>query len=191
MAVTDDDVPNLVARGAIDEAATLLIRARGPEISGYLRGLLRDEGDASDAFSAFCERVWRGLPGFRGEASLRSWCYRVAWNVAISMKKDARRRHGGRLRTSMASHLAGRIFASTALKREREISALDRLKARLDDEERTLLTLRVDRELSWGEIADVFAAEDGTRSSEAALRKRFERLKDRLATAARDEGLLE
>jgi RNA polymerase sigma-70 factor (ECF subfamily) len=188
---TDDDVAALVASGAIDEAATLLIERRGPEITGYLRGVLRDEGDAADAFSAFCERVWRGLPGFRGEASLRSWCYRIAWNTILSLKKDARRRRQARLRTSMASRLAGRIFATTAAEHERESSALDRLKARLDGAEQTLLTLRVDRQLSWSEIADVFAAEDGARPREAALRKRFERLKDKLASAARDEGLLE
>jgi RNA polymerase sigma-70 factor (ECF subfamily) len=187
---TDDDIAKLVARGAIDDAATLLIEERGPEIIGYLRSVLRDEGAAGDAFSAFCERVWRGLPGFRGEASLRSWCYRIAWNAALSLRKDVHRRRHDRLHTSMASQLAGRIF-TTAVKRERESSALDRLKARLDGEEQTLLTLRVDRQLSWSEIADVFAAEDGTRPQEAALRKRFERLKDKLASAARDEGLVD
>lgn len=171
--------------------ATLLIEARGPEILGYLRAVLRDEGAASDTFSSFCERVWRGLPGFRGDASLRSWCYRIAWNAVHSMRRDARRQRQDRLRTSMASQLAGRIFATTAAERERKSSALERLKERLDDDEQTLLTLRVDRQLSWSEIAEVFAAEDGERPREAALRKRFERLKDKLASAAKKEGLVD
>ena len=187
----DDDVATLIARGAIDEAATLLIRTRGPEIIGYLRGVLRDEAEASDAFATFCEHAWRGLPGYRSDASVRSWCYRIAWNVVVSLKRDAHRRRRARLRTSMASRLAGRIFATTAARRERQSSALERLRARLDGEEQTLLTLRVDRQLEWSEIADVFAPEDGTRPREAALRKRFERLKEKLARAARDEGLLD
>ena len=187
----DDDVAELIARGAVDEAATHLIETRGPEILGYLRGVLRDEGLAGDAFSMFCEGVWRGLPGFRGDASLRSWCYRIAWNIVLSIKKDAYWKRHDRLRTSMASQLAGRIFSTTAVKRERESNALDRLKALLDSEEQTLLTLRLDRELSWSEIAEVLGEQDGTKSHDTALRKRFERLKDKLASAARDEGLVD
>jgi hypothetical protein len=40
-------------------------------------------------------------------------------------------------------------------------------------------------------VADVLAADDGTRPGGDALRKRFERLKDKLVGAARDEGLVE
>jgi RNA polymerase sigma-70 factor (ECF subfamily) len=187
----DEEVARLVGRGSVDEAATALIEALGPEILGYLRSVLPDGAEAGDAFSAFCERVWRGLAGFRGEASLRVWCYRVAWNAVLSLKKDAYRRRKDRLATDMASQLAGRIFATTAVQRERQSSALERLKAQLTPEEQTLLTLRVDRQLSWGEVADVMAAEDGTRPAEDALRKRFERLKAKLVGAARDEGLVE
>ena len=187
----EEDVARLVARGATDEAATVLIEALGPEILGYLRSVVKNEAEAGDAFSAFCERAWRGLSGYRAEASLRVWCYRIAWNAVLSMKKDAYRRHRERLGTDMVSQLAGRIFATTAVQRERESSALQRLKAQLTPEEQTLLTLRVDRQLSWSEVADVLAAEDGTRPAEDALRKRFERLKGKLVGAARDEGLVE
>jgi RNA polymerase sigma-70 factor, ECF subfamily len=187
----DAEVARLVARGATDEAATALIESLGPEILGYLRSVLRDDGEAGDAFSAFCERSWRGLTTFRGECSLRVWCYRIAWNAVLSLKKEAYRRHRERLATDMASQLAGRIFATTAVQREQESSALARLKAQLTPEEQTLLTLRVDRQLSWSEVADVLAADDGTRPGGDALRKRFERLKDKLVGAARDEGLVE
>jgi RNA polymerase sigma-70 factor (ECF subfamily) len=90
----------------------------------------------------------------------------------------------------MASRVAGRIYATTALEMERQSTALDRLKAQLDPGEQTLLTLRVDRQLSWSEVADVLA-EDGERLDEPVLRKRFERLKDKLTRAARGEGLVE
>ncbi len=186
----DQRVADLVARGSDDEAATTLIEALGPEMLGYLKAVLREDAEASDAFSIFCERVWRGLPRFRGEASLRVWCYRIAWHTVLSLKRDAYRRHRRRLDTSMASRLAGRIFATTAARREHQASTLDRLKAQLDREEQSLLILRVDRRLSWSEVADVLSEEGGARPEQAALRKRFERLKDKLARAARDQGLV-
>lgn len=181
---------DLLARGLVDDAATAVIEALGPEILGYLRAVLRDEAGASDAFSHFAEGVWRGLRGFRGEASVRVWCYRIAWRAVLSQKRDPFRRRRERLGTSMASHVAGRVYATTAVELERQSSALERLKQKLEPEEQTLLTLRLDRQLSWREVAEVLA-EEGAAVDEAALRKRFERLKEKLARAARDGGLFE
>jgi RNA polymerase sigma-70 factor, ECF subfamily len=180
----------LVARGHVDEAATAVIEGLGPEILGYLRTVLRDEASANDAFSHFAESIWRGLPGFRGEASLRAWCYRVAWRAVLSEKRDPFRRRRERLETTMASRVAGRVFATTAVELERRSAALERLKATLQPEEQTLLTLRLDRRLSWREVADVLS-EGGVAVDEAALRKRFERLKEKLARAAREKGLFD
>ena len=73
---------------------------------------------------------------------------------------------------------------------ERQRNALDKLRESLDVEEISLLTLRIDQKLSWAEIADVTAT-DGERTEPAALMKRFERLKARLAKMAKDQGLLE
>lgn len=183
----DAEVEDLGARGGRDAAATRVLEALGPEVLGYLRAVLREEGAAADAFSHFCESVWRGLPGFRGESSVRTWCYGIAWRCVMTQRRDPRLRRGEPLGSTLASQLAGRIFASTAVEREREALALERLRARLDPEEQTLLTLRIDRGLSWGEVADVLA--DGpARPDEATLRKRFERLKHKLAEAARAEG---
>jgi RNA polymerase sigma-70 factor, ECF subfamily len=185
----DQRVAELVARGLLDEATTLLLEAVGPEILGYLRAVIRDEDAAHDAFSLFSESVWKGLAGFRGESSLRVWCYRIALRSALTLKRDPYLRRRNRLETTMASRLAGRIFATTAIEREREGNVLDRLRASLDEEEQTLLTLRLDRKMSWREVAEVFA-EDGVPVEEAALRKRYERLKEKLERAARDEGLV-
>jgi len=186
----DARVADLVGRGLGEEAATLVLESLGPEILGYLRAVLRDDADASDAFSLFSEGVWRGLLHFRGEASLRAWCYRIAYRAILSGKRDPFRRRRDRMDTTMASRVAGRIFASTALERERQSDALERLKATLEPDEQTLLTLRVDRQLSWREVADVLVDEGAERADEAALRKRFERLKEKLARAAREAGLV-
>jgi hypothetical protein len=48
----------------------------------------------------------------------------------------------------------------------------------------------VDQGFSWDEIAEVFA-EEGEAIEPAALRKRFERLKERLTILAREQGLVD
>jgi RNA polymerase sigma-70 factor (ECF subfamily) len=187
----DRQVAELRQRGDLDAAATVAIRSLGPEILGYLTALLHDSNDANEVFSQFAEDLWRGLPAFRGEASLRTWAYRLARHAALRHRRDPFRRRGERFETTQASAVAGSIIASTVIRHERRAQQLAKLRSRLAEDEQTLLILRVDRALSWGEVAEVLAEEDGTRPEEAALRKRFERLKDKLARAAREEGLIE
>jgi RNA polymerase sigma-70 factor (ECF subfamily) len=171
-------------------AATAAIQEYGPQVLRYLRSLLRDEDDASDAFSIFAENVWRGLPSWRGEGSLKAWCFRLAWNAAINLRNEAWRRHGRRFFTGEASALAEEIRTRSHVKVERQRQALDKLREALDVEDVSLLTLRVDQRLSWAEIADILSA-DGERTEPSALMKRFERLKGRLAKMAKDQGLIE
>ena len=39
--------------------------------------------DAEDALQEALLRAWRGLPGFEGRSSLRSWLYRIATNACL------------------------------------------------------------------------------------------------------------
>ena len=194
MSEADKDIEarirDLLAADDRPAAATAAIQAFGPPVLRYLRSLLRDEDDASDAFSVFAENVWRGLPTWRGEGSLKAWAFRLAWNGAMNLKNEAWRRRGRRFFSGEASALAEEIRTRSHVKVERQRNALDKLRESLDVEEISLLTLRIDQKLSWAEIADVTAI-DGQRVEAAALMKRFERLKGRLAKMAKEQGLLE
>lgn len=184
----DERVASLLKQGAVDQAATAALEALGPAVLGYLTGL-HGEDDARDVFSVFAEDLWRGLPGFRGESSLRAWAFRIAWHASARFRRDPFRRRGERLPSSAASRLAASIAGASLMPGGRR-DALRRLRESLLPEEQTLLVLRLDRELDWDEVAAVLT-EEGAPVEPATLRKRFERLKDRLARMAQDEGLLE
>jgi len=70
------------------------------------------------------------------------------------------------------------------------LQALEKLREALTLEERSLLALRVDQELSWAETAAVLARE-GEAVEPNALMKRFERLKERLGRLAKERGLVD
>jgi RNA polymerase sigma-70 factor (ECF subfamily) len=61
----------------------------------------------------------------------------------------------------------------------------------LDDDDQTLLVLRVDRDLAWRDIAIVLLGEDAATEEvtkkAATLRKQFERVKERLRTLASEK----
>jgi RNA polymerase sigma-70 factor (ECF subfamily) len=178
----------LLAQGDHRAAATEALRALGPKILGYLQAVLRDEADAADAFSIFAEHLWRGLPAFRFQSSLKTWCFKLAWNAALNLKDEAWRRRGRRFETGEASLLADEIRTRTGVRVERQRAALEALRAELSDEEQTLLVLRLDQQLGWDEIAEVLARE-GAAPDAVALRKRYERLKEKLARLVKARGL--
>jgi RNA polymerase sigma-70 factor (ECF subfamily) len=182
-------VQGLLQAGDQRAAASAVIGALGPAILRYLRSMLRAEDDAADALSQWAENVWHGLPAFRFGASLKTWCYRLAWNAAQNLRNEAWRRHGQRLATEQASLLAQSVRTRSVIVVERQRQALDELRAALDDEDRSLLVLRLDQELSWEEVAAVMAGE-GDPVEPGTLMKRFERVKARLGKLARERGLL-
>lgn len=173
-----------VERGDVAGATTRVVQDLGPEILGYLMAMTRREIEAHDAFAQFCEDVWRGLAGFRGESSLRTWCYVLARNAVRRQWGGAPERHGPHVSPSQAPEvqaLAERARTATAeyLRTETK-SRFAALRERLEPDDRTLLILRVDRRMAWRDIAAVLGEPPEPRGLErraAALRKRFERLK--------------
>ena len=171
-------------RDDIDAAATRAIRGYGPQVFGYLTAVLRDETRAADAFSIFSENLWVSLRSFKREASLRTWAYKIAFGAAMRIVRDPYRRRARRAESERIEAIAAEVRTATAqhLRTERK-DAIRRLREELDEDERTLLVLRIDRDLDWREIADVVGAEEPT------VRKRFERVKAKLKRLAREHGI--
>ncbi|HET8724415.1 MAG TPA: sigma factor [Anaeromyxobacteraceae bacterium] len=176
-----------LAAGNGDGAATVALQALGPSILGWLRAL-HGPDDGDEVFAEFAERLWKGLPAFRGESPLRAWAYRIAWNASHSFRAEAWQRRRRRLDTTAASRLAADLSRSAAPSADEP--RLARLRELLPPGDHALLVLRLDREMAWEEIAEVLSA-SGEPVTPAALRKRYERLKERLARLAREEGLLD
>jgi RNA polymerase sigma-70 factor (ECF subfamily) len=178
------------------EATAALVRGYGPEIFGFLVATNKSEHDASDIFSDFCLAALRGLPGFRFHSSLRTWAYTLARNAAHHHRRDTGRAARRRTGSSAIDEVAAAVRTSTLtfLRTERR-TRLEELRDSLDPEDRELLVLRVDRGLSWDDVATAFNEGDAPLTpaerakASQRLRKRFQVLKDSLREKARREGL--
>ena len=178
--------------GDLRGAATETITVYGPELYGFLRGTARNDDLADEAFAQVGEDLWRGLARFRWDSSLRSWCYALARNSLHRLRRDPRRSPARHVDLSDAdiSAIAERVRTVTAAFAKSEVKdELAVLRGQLDPDDRELLLLRLDRQMSWKEIARIFGDDDITTRA-AALRKRFERAKERLRVLALDHGLL-
>jgi RNA polymerase sigma-70 factor (ECF subfamily) len=183
-------VRELLASDEVGEAATVAIRALAPRVLHFLRSVLRDEDDAADAFAACAEGVWRGLPEFRWEASLRTWAFRLAWNAAQNVRTVAWRKRGRRFATGEASRIAEELRTKSYQRVELQREGLAKLVAALPAEDQSLFALRIGQSLPWADIAAVLSRE-GQPMDPDTVARRFSRLKERLSRMAKERGILE
>ncbi len=186
---SDEEMRALLAAGDPRAAATAVIETHGPAVLSYLRAVLRDDDLAADAFSLFAEWAWTAIAKFRGASSVRTWAFGIAWNASRRVRDDAWQRRRKRFRPGEASRLAADIVTQSVLRRETEADELDDLRKMLPIEDQNLLVLRLEQKLEWDDIAEVLSAE-GAAVTASALRKRYERLKERIAQLARERGLV-
>ncbi|HUJ63646.1 MAG TPA: sigma-70 family RNA polymerase sigma factor [Kofleriaceae bacterium] len=164
-----------------DHAAQITIEGYGPEILGFLVAVQRNEVDARDVFSQFSEDLWRGMATFRRASSMRTWAYKLARSALARFARDPFRRRGRRLETEEYSQLVARVSSQISV--ERATGKLAAAREALTADDQALLVLRIDRKMHWNEIAEVMTESDlgvSPGPDAAALRKRFERIKERL-----------
>jgi RNA polymerase sigma-70 factor (ECF subfamily) len=205
MAPSDRDelerrIRELCDAGDFDGATSAALRGYGTEIFAFLVSLLRSEPDAAEVFGAFSERVWKGIRRFGWESSFRTWAYTVARNAARTQRAGAKARaarFAALPEGSELAEIAEQIRTETrSYLKTRARDAMAKLRDSLAENERTLLTLRIDRNLSWQDLARVLhdgetpPSDAELERSSAQLRKRFQRLKARIVEMGLREGIL-
>jgi RNA polymerase sigma-70 factor (ECF subfamily) len=171
-----------------EAAAEAILRGYGVEVMSYLVAITKNRQSADDAFSTTSEDLWRGLPGFRRESSVRTWLYRLAWHAVLRQRGDAYQRRRAPLSEQLESWMQPvRSATATFLKTDVK-DAVSRLREQLQPDEQTLLVLRVDRGLSWREVCQVMSTDERP-VSESLLAKRFERVKAKLRRLADQSGV--
>ena len=123
------------------------------------------------------------MPQFRWTSSFRTWAYAIARNLARDSHR--RRKRAKEVALDEAPEIAQHAIAvrttTMMYMRTETKKRFDELRAALDEDDRTLLVLRVDRRMPWRDIARVMAEDgDDLDRLSASLRKRFERVKERL-----------
>ena len=73
------------ARTGDETAFGRLVEPHRRELHAHCYRMLGSLHDAEDALQDALLRAWRGLPGFAGRSSVRSWLYRIATNASLDV----------------------------------------------------------------------------------------------------------
>ncbi len=183
--------------GDLKRAATLAIEGYGPEILRFLRARLPSAAEADDAFLQFSEDLWVGLRSFRWHASMRVWSFVLARNAATRVGRVRRREVPLAIEPEETAALRALVRSTTAVFARTDVKdRMRQLRLELDADDQTLLILRIDRGLSWKDLAHILgetttaASEEDIIRASARLRTRFQAAKKRLRARAEETGLL-
>src|SRR5689334_9983246 len=80
------------ARSGDGEAFRQLTEGYRQELQVHCYRILGSAHDAEDLLQETLLAAWRGLEGFEGRSSLRTWLYRIATNRCLNALRDGARR---------------------------------------------------------------------------------------------------
>lgn len=175
------------------EAVELLVGAYGREILQFLHGFLRDGQDAEEVFAQMCLKLLEEIPRFRGECSGRAWFFYKSRYAALDWVRSPRRQRERRLEThelSRMSDLVAQVRSETRPYLKTEVKdRFAELREKLKPEERMLLVLYKYQDMPSHEVAEAMSTPEDPWTA-AKVRKRWQRLKIKIAQMAKREGLL-
>jgi RNA polymerase sigma-70 factor (ECF subfamily) len=147
-----------------------------PAVFGYLHRMSGDRHLAEDLTSETFYRAMRSLDGFRGDSSLKTWLLRIARNLYLNRKRrDERSSSLDELEEKGMTTAAGDRDPESRLIEEEEGEMVRRALRELSEDDRSILLLWAEEELSCREIGDVLGI------SVTAVKTRLFRARRRLA----------
>ncbi len=163
-------------RGAFDE----LVRLHRPAVVQMVRRYVKNAADAEDVTQQSFVRAYEHLATFRGEASIRSWLFRISIHSALSFLRGQPREEG--MEVDDIAAFTSSLDTSKLVASEvwAQVAALI---AVLPAKQRLVLELRLFHELSFAEVAAIAdCTEEAARGNyHLAVKK----LKDKLPSGRR------
>jgi RNA polymerase sigma factor (sigma-70 family) len=161
---------------SIESTFQSLHREHYPMVLTLCRGFMKGDSElAADLAQDVFINVWNALPGYRADASYKTWIYRITVNTCLlQIRKDKKKIN---VPLEAATHVAE---SDTGSKQQENQQLLYRAMGKLDEVER-LMIMMVLEEVPYEEIASIIGI------TENNLRVKIHRIKTKLKIYINDE----
>ncbi len=133
-------------------------------------GYTGDSDAANDLMQETFIKVWQNLNGFRNQAQLSTWIYRIAVNTCLSYLRSEKRRTTDELNDHIIDN-----YTEEPSEKQEQVARLYTCISQLEENERIIITMVLD-EVPYAEIAEIAGISEGN------LRVKIHRIKQKLAT---------
>jgi RNA polymerase sigma-70 factor (ECF subfamily) len=168
--LSDEVLCRRVAQGD-GPAFDLLVERYQPRAYRLAWSILRDAEEARDLSQEALIRLYESAGSFRGKARFSTWFYRILVNLCLDARRRRRwwqravtpvERDDGTFESPAEQQPAPIVDPVDGLAREQAATQLWRAVGRLSPQQRAVLTLQVQEELSTAEIAAVLKCSEAT-----------------------------
>lgn len=126
-----------------------LVELYQERIYWHVRKFVFEHEDANDIVQNTFIKAYRGLEGFKGDAKLFTWLYRIASNESITFINKAKRR------SSTGLDAAGGLEADVFFDGDAAQLMLQKALAELPEKQRLVFNLKYYEELTYQEISEI------------------------------------
>ncbi|SHK99769.1 RNA polymerase sigma-70 factor, ECF subfamily [Chitinophaga jiangningensis] len=163
MAVSQDDKSLLaIYRNAEtrEQGFTLIIKKYQERLYWHVRRLVIDHDDANDVLQNVFIKVWKNLEGFREDAQLYTWLYKIATNESLTFLEQQKRKQSVSL-TDVESGLSNKLKADTQFDPNKLEWKLQRAILQLPEKQRIVFNLRYYDEMPYEQMSKVLDTSEG------------------------------
>ena len=157
-----------------------LVKEYSEPLYWHVRTMVGSHEDADDLVQEIFIKVWKALPGFRGDSDPFTWLWRIATNETISFLRKARVR--ATLSFSRLDSEAERVSdPSPYFDGDKALRSLRKAIAALPDKQRLVFNMRYYQELSYEQISEITGTSVGALKTSYHIA--YEKIKDFLTNA--------
>lgn len=150
--------------GSGNYAFNLLVRQYQQRLYSFIRRMVTDHDEAKDVLQEVFVKAWKKMDGFRGDAQLYSWLYRIAHNECLN---HLRRQKRGLFvsEDSVIERLTTTLDSSEHFSGDTIQQKLQRAVMRLPDKQRAVFTMKYFQELKYETISEITGTSVGALKS--------------------------
>ncbi|MCL1893787.1 MAG: sigma-70 family RNA polymerase sigma factor [Holophagaceae bacterium] len=153
------------AQGGDQVAFTRLVKLFQKDVYSKAFNILRNHQDADDVVQETFLRVYRALPGFRGESSFRTWLITITTRQSLNFLERNRVSHENIDNVSASSlHSATRVEENqmTSLLDMEARALMRKAFPKLPKRQKEALHLRLSQDIQYDEIAQIMGTSVGS-----------------------------
>ncbi|CAM3895634.1 RNA polymerase sigma factor [Mucilaginibacter galii] len=143
-----------------NEAFNLLLKKYQQKIYWHVRRMVINHDDADDLVQDVFIKIWKNLPGFRSDAQLYTWMYRIATNECITFLNKKKQKNNIPL-DDVSYELAESLADSTYLSGDKVQLKLQQALLTLPDKQRLVFNMKYYDDMKYEEISDVLGTSVG------------------------------